>query len=42
MVEFYKTEEGIAHLARERDNLVYPGERVFIVAGASSDDTEYP
>jgi cell division protein FtsB len=42
MVEFYKTEEGIAHLARERDNLVYPGERVFIVAGASSNDSEYP
>jgi cell division protein FtsB len=38
MVEFYKTEEGIAHLARERDNLVYPGERVFLVVGASSED----
>jgi hypothetical protein len=41
MVEFYKTEEGIAHLARERDNLVFPGERVFLVAGASSDDAGY-
>jgi cell division protein FtsB len=38
MVEFYKTEEGMAHLARERDNLVYPGERVFLVVGASSED----
>jgi cell division protein FtsB len=42
MVEFYRTEEGIAHLARERDNLVFPGERVFIIAGASSDDAGYP
>jgi cell division protein FtsB len=41
MVEFYKTEEGIAHLARERDNLVFPGERVYLV-GASSDDAAYP
>jgi cell division protein FtsB len=38
MVDFYKTEEGIAHLARERDNLVFPGERVFLVIGASSED----
>jgi cell division protein FtsB len=38
MVEFYKTQEGIAHLARERDNLVFPGERVFLVVGASSGD----
>jgi cell division protein FtsB len=37
MVEFYKTEEGIAHLARERDNLVFPGERVYKVVNTSSD-----
>jgi cell division protein FtsB len=43
MVEFYRTEEGIAHLARERDNLVFPGERVFLVVGAASDDSAlYP
>jgi cell division protein FtsB len=42
MVEFYETEEGIAHLARERDNLVFPGERVFFIVGAASSDAGYP
>ncbi|MDR2175223.1 MAG: septum formation initiator [Synergistaceae bacterium] len=39
MVEFYGTREGIAHLARERNNLVFPGERVFLIAGISSGDS---
>ena len=30
-VAFYKTDEGIAHLAREQSNLAFPGERVYIV-----------
>ena len=30
-VAFYGTDEGMAHLARERFNLVLPGERVFII-----------
>ena len=31
MVDFYKTREGIEHLARERYNLAFPGERVIII-----------
>ncbi len=30
-VSFYKTKEGIEHLAREQYNLVAPGERVFLL-----------
>lgn len=30
-VEFYKTKEGIEHLAREQYNLVTPGERVILL-----------
>ena len=37
-VAFYKTEEGIAHLAREQYNLVEKGERVLLLK--SSDDNE--
>ena len=36
-VAFYKTDEGMAHLAREQYNLVFPGERVFIIKKASPD-----
>jgi cell division protein FtsB len=36
-VNFYKTKEGIAHLAREQYNLAFPGERVYMIASASSD-----
>ena len=36
-VDFYKTKEGIAHLAREEYNLAFPGEQVYVIAGASSD-----
>jgi cell division protein FtsB len=36
-VAFYNNDEGIAHLAREQHNLVFPGERVFMIVGASSD-----
>ncbi len=40
-VEFYKTSEGIEHLAREQYNLVGNGERVFLLrdpdAGNGSD-----
>ena len=31
-VAFYRTDEGIAHLAREHYNLAFPGERVYIIA----------
>ena len=30
-VAFYKTAEGMAHLAREQYNLAFPGEKVYIV-----------
>ncbi len=30
-VEFYKTQEGVEHLAREQYNLVGPGERVILL-----------
>lgn len=30
-VAFYKTREGIEHLARERYNLAFPGERVYVI-----------
>ncbi|MDR3231524.1 MAG: septum formation initiator [Synergistaceae bacterium] len=36
-VNFYKTKEGTAHLAREQYNLAFPGERVYIIVNASSD-----
>ena len=36
-VNFYKTKEGIAHLAREQYNLAFPGERVFVIVPESSD-----
>ncbi|MDR1733228.1 MAG: septum formation initiator family protein [Synergistaceae bacterium] len=36
-VEFYKTKEGIAHLAREEYNLAFPGERIYIIVPESSD-----
>jgi cell division protein FtsB len=36
-IAFYETDEGIAHLAREQYNLAFPGERVYVIAGASSD-----
>ena len=38
-VAFYKTEEGIAHLAREQYNLVGKGERVLLLK-ESDDKTE--
>ena len=34
-VAFYKTDEGIAHLAREQYNLAFPGERVYTIERAS-------
>ena len=36
-VAFYKTDEGIAHLAREQYNLAFPGERVYTIERASSE-----
>jgi cell division protein FtsB len=36
-VDFYRTEEGIAHLAREQYNLTFPGERVYIVKSDPSE-----
>ena len=38
-VAFYKTDEGIAHLAREQYNLAFPGEQVYIIERASSDES---
>jgi len=35
-VAFYKTDEGIAHLAREQYNLAFPAERVYTIERASS------
>jgi cell division protein FtsB len=38
-IDFYSTKEGLAHLARERYNLAFPGERVYmIVSDADSSD----
>ncbi|GHS88319.1 hypothetical protein AGMMS49957_09630 [Synergistales bacterium] len=37
-VEFYKTQEGVAHLAREQYNLALPGERVYLLVPASADE----
>ena len=37
-VAFYKTREGIEHLAREQYNLVKPGEHIFLL---QSSDTIY-
>jgi len=36
-VAFYETEEGMAHLAREQYNLIFPGERIFIVKSEYSE-----
>ena len=36
-IAFYRTDEGIAHLARERYNLAFPGERIFIITKESSE-----
>ena len=36
-VTFYKTDEGIAHLAREQYNLAFPGERVYTIERTSPD-----
>jgi len=30
-VDFYRTDEGIAHLAREQYNLAFPGELVYVI-----------
>ena len=36
-IDFYKTGEGIAHLARDQYNMAFPGERVYVVVSTSSD-----
>ena len=36
-VAFYKTSEGIQHLAREQYNLVMPGERVILLRSPDAD-----
>ena len=36
-IAFYETDEGIAHLARERYNLAFPGEQIYIVKRESSE-----
>jgi len=35
-IAFYKTDEGIAHLAREQYNMAFPGELVYTIERASS------
>ncbi|MBQ9566086.1 MAG: septum formation initiator family protein [Synergistaceae bacterium] len=41
-VAFYKTKEGIEHLAREQYNLVEPGERVFLLRSPDVFDAGTP
>ena len=36
-IEFYSTDEGIAHLGREQYNFIFPGEQIFIIQEVSSD-----
>jgi cell division protein FtsB len=36
-IEFYSTDEGIAHLGREQYNFIFPGEQIFIVQEVSQD-----
>jgi cell division protein FtsB len=36
-VEFYATETGIVHLSREKYGLILPGEKVYMIIGASAD-----
>ncbi|GHS97625.1 hypothetical protein AGMMS50276_17980 [Synergistales bacterium] len=36
--DFYKTQEGVAHLAREHYNLALPGERVYLLVTISEDE----
>ena len=36
-VAFYRTDEGLAHLAREQYNLAFPGERIFIISRDSAE-----
>jgi hypothetical protein len=41
-VKFYTTEAGIVHLSRERHGLALPGDRVFVIVGASADVSYSP
>ena len=41
-VAFYKTQEGIEHLARERYNLVLPGERMILLRSGDASFTDTP
>jgi hypothetical protein len=36
-IEFYKTPEGMAHLARDQYNLVFPGEKIYKIVVTSDD-----
>ncbi|WP_024821839.1 MULTISPECIES: FtsB family cell division protein [Aminobacterium] len=36
-IDFYKTPEGLAHLARDQYNLVFPGERIYRIVVTSDD-----
>jgi len=31
-IEFYNTNEGMAHLGREQYNFIFPGERIFVIS----------
>ena len=31
-IEFYRTDEGIAHLGREQYNFIFPGEQIFVIS----------
>lgn len=37
LIEFYETDEGMAYLGREHFNLVFKGERIFILEDISQD-----
>jgi cell division protein FtsB len=36
-VDYYSTPEGVARLAREEFNFVYPGEKIYRIVSVSSD-----
>jgi len=31
-IEFFSTDEGIAHLGREQYNFIFPGEQIFVIS----------
>ena len=39
-IEFYSTDEGIAHLGREQYNFIFPGEQIFQIQEESGDKSK--